>query len=187
MSNSGRSMNWWMDLFTTYTHNLELQALTTLSLTSILYKLLHAKSSPAYSVFTSRCLVTALNNGDFSVSVLTSLRSGEYPTIELLDEIYRHPFSASLAELNSTQLSSFWDGVRTTLRRAVYRQSVRLGAKLFETHDQYYFSTEHLLLYSLCNISLTRKWVCRLQLQLVLASAVILGSESSGTHDHVLL
>jgi hypothetical protein len=47
------------------------------------YKSLHAKSSPACSVFTSRCLVTALNNGDSSVSVLTSLQSVEYPTTEL--------------------------------------------------------------------------------------------------------
>jgi hypothetical protein len=35
--------------------------------------------------------------------------------------------------------------------------------------------------------SLTREWVSRLQLLLVLASAVILGSESRGTYDHVLL
>jgi hypothetical protein len=35
--------------------------------------------------------------------------------------------------------------------------------------------------------SLTRGWVCRLQLLLVLASAVILGFESRGTHDHILL
>jgi hypothetical protein len=35
--------------------------------------------------------------------------------------------------------------------------------------------------------SLTRGWVCRLQLLPVLASAVILGSESRGTHDHILL
>jgi hypothetical protein len=35
--------------------------------------------------------------------------------------------------------------------------------------------------------SLTRGWVCRLQLLLVLASAVILTSESRGTHDHILL
>jgi hypothetical protein len=34
--------------------------------------------------------------------------------------------------------------------------------------------------------SLTRGRVCRLQL-LVLASTVILGSESCGTHDHILL
>jgi hypothetical protein len=34
---------------------------------------------------------------------------------------------------------------------------------------------------------LTRGWACRLQLLLVLASAVILGSESRSTHDHILL
>jgi hypothetical protein len=35
--------------------------------------------------------------------------------------------------------------------------------------------------------SLTRGWVCCLQLLLVLTSAVILRSESHGTHDHILL
>jgi hypothetical protein len=35
--------------------------------------------------------------------------------------------------------------------------------------------------------SLTRGWVYRLQLLLALASAVILGSESRRTHDHILL
>jgi hypothetical protein len=35
--------------------------------------------------------------------------------------------------------------------------------------------------------SLTTGWVCRLQLLLVLASAVILRSESRGIHDHILL
>jgi hypothetical protein len=35
--------------------------------------------------------------------------------------------------------------------------------------------------------SLLRGWVCRLQSPLVLASAVIFRSESSGTHDHILL
>jgi hypothetical protein len=34
---------------------------------------------------------------------------------------------------------------------------------------------------------LTRGWVCRLQLLLVLASAVILSSESRETHDHILM
>jgi hypothetical protein len=35
--------------------------------------------------------------------------------------------------------------------------------------------------------SLTRGWVCRLQLLLGLASALIFRSESRGTHDHILL
>jgi hypothetical protein len=76
-----------MDLFITYTHDSELQANTALSLISTLYKSLQSKSSPACSVFTSRCLVRALNSGDFSASVLTSLPSGEYPTTELSTEI----------------------------------------------------------------------------------------------------
>jgi hypothetical protein len=37
------------------------------------------------------------------------------------------------------------------------------------------------------SFSLTRGWVCRLRLLLVLASAVILTSESRRTHDHILL
>jgi hypothetical protein len=35
--------------------------------------------------------------------------------------------------------------------------------------------------------SVTKGWVCHLQLLLVLASSFILGSESRGTHDHILL
>jgi hypothetical protein len=35
--------------------------------------------------------------------------------------------------------------------------------------------------------SLMKAWVCRLQLLLVLANAVILTSKSRGTHDHILL
>jgi hypothetical protein len=35
--------------------------------------------------------------------------------------------------------------------------------------------------------SLTRGWVCHLQLLLVLANAVILRSEFCGSHDHILL
>jgi hypothetical protein len=43
--------------------------------------------------------------------------------------------------------------VRVTLRLAVHRQSVRLGTKPLETHDQrFLFWTEPLWIYSLCNI-----------------------------------
>jgi hypothetical protein len=42
--------------------------------------------------------------------------------------------------------------VRVTLWRTVYRKSFRLCTKSLETHDQYFFSTEHLLLKSLRNI-----------------------------------
>jgi hypothetical protein len=43
-----------------------------------------AHAIPFQSAFTSRFLVTDLNNGDTSASVLTSLLSGKYPTTELL-------------------------------------------------------------------------------------------------------
>jgi hypothetical protein len=76
--------------------------------------------------------------------------------------------------------------VRVTVRLAVYRQSV--GEKPLETYDQYFFPQLNTCGYSPhVTPSLTRGWVCRLQLLLVLARAVILGSESRGTHDYILL
>jgi hypothetical protein len=68
--------------------------------------------------------------------------------------------------------------VRVTLWLAVYRRSVSLGAKPLETHDQYFFFT-----WTLAVI----EWICRLQLLLAVASTIILGSESLGTDDHILL
>jgi hypothetical protein len=53
----------------------------TLLLISTLSKSLHTTSSPAFSVFTSHCLVTTLKKGDPSVSALTSLLSSEYPKL----------------------------------------------------------------------------------------------------------
>jgi hypothetical protein len=54
--------------------------------------------------------------------------------------------------------------VSVTLRLAVYRQSVHLGAKPLDTHDQYLFQL-NTCSYSPCiTSSLTRGWVCRLQL-----------------------
>jgi hypothetical protein len=55
----------------------ELHAITALSLISALYKSQLSKSLLAFSVFTSCCLVTALNYGDSSASMLTSLLSSE--------------------------------------------------------------------------------------------------------------
>jgi hypothetical protein len=76
--------------------------------------------------------------------------------------------------------------VRVTLRLAVYRQSVRLGANPLRA------TTSIFPLLNTCGYSpyvtssLERGWICRLQLLLVLASAVILGYEFHGTHDHIL-
>jgi hypothetical protein len=78
--------------------------------------------------------------------------------------------------------------VRVNLRLASYLQSVRLGDKLHETLDKYLFFQLNTCGFSHYVTSCkTRGWVCRLQLLLVLASAVILRYESRGTHDRILL
>jgi hypothetical protein len=77
---------------------------------------------------------------------------------------------------------------RVSLRLALYRQSVRLGAEPLETHGQNFFSQLNTCGHSpYITSSLMRGWVCHLQLLLVLASAFILVSESRGSRDHVLL
>jgi hypothetical protein len=78
--------------------------------------------------------------------------------------------------------------VRVTLRLAVYRQSVHLGHKPLEDHDQHFFFQLNTCSHSpYITSSLTRGWVCHLQLLLALASEVTLRSESRRTHDHILL
>jgi hypothetical protein len=65
---------------------------------------------------------------------------------------------------------------------------VCLGTKYPPGAYDQIFVTVRQLRVSWCGVlSLTRGRVCRLQLLLVLASAVILGSEPRGTHDHILL
>jgi hypothetical protein len=73
--------------------------------------------------------------------------------------------------------------LRPTVNRPVY-----LGIKHpYGAYDQF-FLTVRQLRFCWCGVlSLTRRRVCRLQLLLALASAVILGSEFYGTRDHILL
>jgi hypothetical protein len=77
--------------------------------------------------------------------------------------------------------------VTVTLRLSVYCQSVRLGAKPLDTYDQYFIQLNPCGHSPYVSFPLTGGRVCRLQLLLVFASAVILGSKSSGTHDLILL
>jgi hypothetical protein len=56
-----------------------------------------------------------------------------------------------------------------------------------EAYDQIFITARQLRVCWSGALSLTWGRVCRLQLLLVLASAVILGSESLGTRDHILL
>jgi hypothetical protein len=77
---------------------------------------------------------------------------------------------------------------RVTLRLTVYLQSVRLGTKPLETHGHQFFFQLNSYGHSLyVTSSLTRGWICSLQLLLGLASALILRSGSRGTHNHILL
>jgi hypothetical protein len=90
------------------------------------------------------------------------------------------PFCLNLGLVSTTSESE--SESRVTLRPAVYRQSVRIGAEPLATHGQNFFSQLNTCGHSpYITSSLTRGWVCHLQLLLTLASAFSLGSESHGT------
>jgi hypothetical protein len=55
------------------------------------------------------------------------------------------------------------------------------------TYDHIFITARQLQVCWYGVLSLTREWVCRLQLLLVLASTAIRGSKSHGTCDHILL
>jgi hypothetical protein len=72
--------------------------------------------------------------------------------------------------------------------RMTVSQPVCLGVKHpYGAYDQIFITVRHLRFCSCGAFCLTRERFCRLQLLLVLASVVILGSEFHGTRDHILL
>jgi hypothetical protein len=77
--------------------------------------------------------------------------------------------------------------VRVILWLAVYHQSVHLDTKPLVNHDQYSFQLNTCSYSPYVTSSLTRGWVCHLQLLLALTSSVILWSQSRRTHNHILL
>jgi hypothetical protein len=98
-----------------------------------------------------------------------------------------------------------WEGALTMTNIWTTTNSLKLWSELFSdwrvTANHFVLATSSLRLttsnfifqLNTCGYSpyvtssLTREWVCSLQLLLALASAVILRSESLGTHDDILL
>jgi hypothetical protein len=80
----------------------------------------HYSTHKVFSVFTSRCLVTASSGGRSPSSGFSSCPRPQLPASH---------FSQLQIEIK----------VRITLQLAVYRQSVRLSAKPLETHDKNFF------------------------------------------------
>jgi hypothetical protein len=162
-----------LHLLTTYTHYSALRVITALSLISAIYKSLARANSSESSLVVSWKLLLIVQG--LQLPALTSLLSGEYRAIELSSTVKStiapsllslacrarlncqtstelshftslHFTSLHFTSLHFTQLQPVRVKVRVTLWLAVYGQLVRLVAKPFETHDQYFFSTDHLRL-----------------------------------------
>jgi hypothetical protein len=185
-------MDWWVELLTTYTHHSELQVITALSLISTLYKSPQHPLSlfPAFCAFISHSLETASNSGDSWLHTLRfylhSLLCRTHLSTDSRTIVPSHLSLPCRAQLNwqpSTELVRVRVRVRVTVQLAVPYQSVHLGAKPLEIHNQYFFFPQQ----NTCGYSpyitssLTRGWVCHLQLLLGLASTIIIRSESCGT------
>jgi hypothetical protein len=86
-----RSMDWWMDLLTTYTHHSELQVITALLLISTLYQSLEHLLSlfPSCCIFFSHSLAAAPDSGDSSASCSQVLSL--QPPVQNLTELNYSP------------------------------------------------------------------------------------------------
>jgi hypothetical protein len=141
------------------------------SLISTLYKSLqHTPSLFSLLCLPSRSLVTSSNSGYSLAFALTSLPAGSrLHRLSLL-------FSGSLTAEQNLSLS--------LMLRPTVSWPVCLGIKHPSgAYDQIFVTVRQLRVWSCGALSLTRGRVCRLQILLAFASAVILGSESRGTRD----
>jgi hypothetical protein len=119
-----------MGLLTTSAHHSELLIIA-LSLISTLYKSLHPKFSPAYSVSSSLSLTTASNSGYSSASLAQLLLS--QPPMQ--NSLYCHLFSAFLTEPDWTasprptrlpQLCPLYSLARTTPKTPFFYCCLRI-------------------------------------------------------------
>jgi hypothetical protein len=140
-------LDWILDLLTTLphgSHKSNYSAIANLHNLQIITG--PTKPFPACCVFTSHSLVMVSNSGDSSASALKFPLNGD----SQLPLFFKD---------SPTELTRF----RVTLRLAVYRQSVRLGDKFLETHEQNFIFQLNTCGYSsYVTFSLTRGLICRL-------------------------
>jgi hypothetical protein len=151
---------WRLDLLATLTHNSWLHLIIAPSLISTIWKPLHH----TLSVFTGRFLVTASNSGHSSIA-LTSLLFTDSLTFLINSE--SEPQLPYDCRFTDNQFALVTSPLRLTTSNFIFQLNI-CGYSPGVTS------------------SLTRGSVRRLQLLLVLASAVILGSECRGTQDYIL-
>jgi hypothetical protein len=111
------------------------------------------------------------------------------------------PLDWNYSDFSPTELSAQLDSAMTRCDSSLLESESELLYNWWFTANQFVLVTSPLRLttgnfiFQLNNCgdspyvisSLTRGWICLLQMLLVLASAIILKSESHGTHDHILL
>jgi hypothetical protein len=96
-------------------------------------------------------------------------------------------YALSLCWINTTKAESGSESELLYDWRFTANQFVLATSPLRLTKSNFIFQLNTCGYSPYVTSSLTRGWVCRLQLLLVLATAVILMSESCRTHDHILL